>query len=88
MKLAPLGRLDPPTPPPAPPAVVQVSTSDVLGPAPPPPQAVGVGPQGNPQPGHPHKTPAQLALERKLSEPVVKRGPFAGRARRRAAGPA
>jgi len=72
MKLSPLGRLDPPAPPPTAGGIIPVAAGDVLGPAPPPPQAVSVGPAA--QSGPPQKTPAQLALERRLAEPVVKRG--------------
>ena len=79
MKVPPLGRLDPPTPPPVQGGVVPVSATDVLGPAPPPPQAVGMSPQSGQPAGPPPKTPQQLALERQLGEPVVKRGAlFAG----------
>lgn len=78
MKVPPLGRLDPPTPQPAQGGVVPVSATDVLGPAPPPPQAVGTAPQGGQPAGPPPKTPQQLALERQLAEPVVKRGALFG----------
>lgn len=81
MKLPPLGRLDPPVAPAPPGGTITIAATDVLGPAPPappPPQPV-FGPGAQPaaqQP--PPKTPEQMALERMLNEPVVRRRQPAG----------
>ena len=76
MKLSPLGRLDPPMPQVAPGGVIPVSSNDLLGPAPPPPQTVGMG--AGAASGPPQKTPAELALERRLGEPVLQHGEARG----------
>ncbi|RYF54809.1 MAG: TrbI/VirB10 family protein, partial [Comamonadaceae bacterium] len=59
MKVPPLGRIDPPTPPAAPAQVASVA------PLPEPAPAPG---------GPPQKTPEQLTLERQLGAPVLRRG--------------
>jgi len=61
MKVPPLGRVDPPTPPPSP---TPVATSSTL----PPPAPVNNG-----NTGPPPKTPEQMALERQLGMPVLRR---------------
>ena len=61
MKVPPLGRIDPPKPP-EPPAAA-------TGPTPPPPPQAAAAPGAPPQ-----KTPEQLALERQLGAPVLRRG--------------
>lgn len=68
MKLAPLGRIDPPPRPAA--QASAAAASDLLGPAPPAPPTQPTASTGH-QP--PPKTAAQLALERKLGEPVLLR---------------
>ncbi|MDN4592074.1 conjugal transfer protein TrbI [Xenophilus aerolatus] len=61
MKVPPLGRIDPPKPPEPPVAAA--------GPTPPPPPPVAATPGAPPQ-----KTPEQLALERQLGTPVLRKG--------------
>jgi len=61
MKVPPLGRIDPPKPP-EPPTTAAGST-----PPPPPPAAATPG-------APPQKTPEQLALERQLGTPVLRKG--------------
>jgi type IV secretion system protein VirB10 len=78
MKVPPLGQVNPPTARNAA-GGTPVAASDILGPAPTPPQAgqgVGLPPAGQ-QAGPPPKTPAQLALERKLGTPVLLRAQLA-----------
>ncbi|WP_431513294.1 type IV secretion system protein VirB10 [Variovorax sp. DAIF25] len=60
-KVPPLGRIDPPPTPPQAPA--------------PPPSASPAAAAATPQGGPPPKTPAQLALERKLGTPVMRHAP-------------
>jgi len=60
-KVPPLGRIDPPPTPPQAPA--------------PPPSASPAAAAATPQGGPPPKTPAQLALERKLGTPVMRHTP-------------
>jgi type IV secretion system protein VirB10 len=73
MKVPPLGRVEPPVPVAAANPSSPVA-ADILGPAPLPPQAGQTGAQPAPgQAGPPPKTPAQLALERKLGTPVLLR---------------
>lgn len=62
MKVPPLGRIDPPQPPEPPTAAA--------GPTPPPPPPTAATPGAPPQ-----KTPEQLALERQLGTPVLRKGP-------------
>ncbi|VTY37681.1 Type IV secretion system protein virB10 [Xylophilus ampelinus] len=61
MKVPPLGRIDPPKPPEPPVAAA--------GPTPPPPPPAAATPGAPPQ-----KTPEQLALERQLGTPVLRKG--------------
>ena len=77
-KLAPLGRVDPPKADAGTVAPTSVALGDILGPAPSPPQAVQPVVAGGPgaQQGPPTKTPEQLALERKLGQPVLLRTQF------------
>ncbi|MDM0058967.1 type IV secretion system protein VirB10 [Variovorax fucosicus] len=63
MKVPPLGRIDPPKPPPN---ATNVATNSTL---PPPPPAS----TPNANAGPPQKTPEQLALERQLGMPVLRR---------------
>lgn len=63
MKVPPLGRIDPPRAPLDP---TPISTN----PAPPPPP----GPANTANAGPPQKTPEQIALERQLGVPVLRRG--------------
>ena len=65
MKVPPLGRIDPPKP--AHDATTGAANSTL---PPPPPAAV---PSTNPNGGPPQKTPEQLALERQLGMPVLRR---------------
>jgi type IV secretion system protein VirB10 len=73
LKLAPLGRVDPPQPRPAAIAAVAQVNEAILGPAPPPPESIAFGAatgsvsNGAPPP----KTPQQLALDRQLGQPVL-----------------
>jgi type IV secretion system protein VirB10 len=64
MKVPPLGRIDPPRPADN---ATSVATTSTL---PPPPAAT---PAANPNAGPPQKTPEQLALERQLGIPVLRR---------------
>lgn len=76
MRVPPLGRLDPPTPPGQQGGSVErVADGGLLGAPPAPPQQPGngAGGAGAAPAGPPQKTPAQLALERQLGEPVMKR---------------
>lgn len=61
MKVPPLGRIDPPKPPEPP--------TTAAGPTPPPPPPAAATPTTPPQ-----KTPEQLALERQLGTPVLRKG--------------
>lgn len=66
MKVPPLGRIDPPRPPGTTSPVVANSTL-------PPPPSPTATPAPNPNGGPPQKTPEQLALERQLGIPVLRR---------------
>ena len=72
LKVPPLGRIEAPVARSAAGASA-VAASDILGPAPMPPQAGQVGGLPGQPAGPPPKTPAQLALERKLGTPVLLR---------------
>lgn len=73
LKLAPLGRVDPPQVRPAAIAAVAQVNDAILGPAPPAPEPIAFGAttasvsNGAPPP----KTPQQLALDRQLGQPVL-----------------
>lgn len=62
-KVPPLGRIDPPLPPPT-------SVNSAPAPAPPSPVANATAP--TPPAGPPPKTPAELTLERQLAQPVLR----------------
>jgi type IV secretion system protein VirB10 len=78
MKLPPLGRIDPPKPDMGPSTPASLIVGDVLGAAPPPPQGMPPVMSGGTSGAPPQKTPEQLALERKLSQPVLLRAQFSG----------
>lgn len=82
MKVPPLGRIEPPVPAAA--GAGATSSSNILGPAPLPPQAAAPAAQAGPT----QKTPAELALERKLNSPVLLRAESSEHAGAPAAQPA
>ena len=67
MKVPPLGRVDPPRP-------TQNASALTSDPALPPPPAASIQAVANPNAAPPPKTPEQLALERQLGIPVLRRG--------------
>ena len=66
MKVPPLGRIDPPRP-------ADNATPVATNSTPPPPPSPTATPAPNPNAGPPQKTPEQLALERQLGMPVLRR---------------
>ena len=67
MKVPPLGRVDPPR-------LAQNAGASTPDPTLPPPPAASSQAAANPNAGPPSKTPEQLALERQLGMPVLRRG--------------